>query len=228
MVKNWIVLLAGGCVMGQVHAQQGPWTAPAPPYVPYWVVPAPNQAVPPRFLPPQQVPFPMPFWFWYAPAPGTLPFPQMKPATGETKPVAPPEAAPAPVQAEKVVPAAAPASEVSAPQAALPPGPADKAPEPAVMERTAMPTPEPVPDRRTASPQVQAAEPPARKAAKSVSAPASAPLKAPVAKAKTSDMVAAGAAKKPVAQTNTVTSKPKPAKKSRKLCWKDGRLDVCE
>jgi hypothetical protein len=222
VINKWVVLLASGFVVGQALAQQAPWPAPSMPYVPFWVVPAPTQPVPPQFLLPKNVPFPMPFWLWYAPPPGAVPFPQALPAPGvakaeaksEAKAEVPPEVVPAPAQPEKAV--LPPEPVIS--QAVAPPGPSTEAPEATLVEQVAESLPKTEPKAK-----VQASSVPVRHAvARTASKPQSAPAKAVVTTPKSTPV------KKASAQPGSSASKPKAAKKTRKLCWKDGRLDVCE
>ncbi|MCP5278218.1 MAG: hypothetical protein H6935_07645 [Thiobacillus sp.] len=244
-MNKWIAGAVGFLAGGQVMAQQLPWPVNTMPYVPYWVVPAPLQPMPPRFLSPQQVPFPMPFWFWYAPAPGIVTLPELKHASDQIPPqvrdvhkseVAK-EAASGPAAMQLAAPAQVTPPQVTPPQesqvrpemtvpdmAAREPEPAAEKPVPAPQTETlqevqSAPQPEEQPRAEIKPvPSPVAEQPEVARETKVLHMPAKAPVPGPKVQAR----------KAPSTRSSVVASKPKPAKKSRKLCWKDGRLDVCE
>jgi hypothetical protein len=222
----------------QAWAQEPPWLVQGAPYVPFWIMPVPNQAIPvlpPRYLPPREVPFPMPFWYWYAPPPGGQALQERPAAPAEAKGEARSEARPE-TRSEQTPPAVPMETTVSSQetvQSPVPP-PSDatvhgEAPRIEAAGEQPDPVAVPVPEPKTEA----KAEP--------VAAPIPAPMKPPQEQVsqKAVSVPKANTARKPLvtpvqpaAVASTTTPKPasKPAstKKARKLCWKNGRLDVCE
>jgi hypothetical protein len=216
MFKRSILVLLLTIPMAAAWAQQVPgqpqWIWPFPPF---WIMPAA----------PQPMPFPAPFWLWPAPVP-VWPVPAGG-AQGQQRAARP--AAPPSVPTPQAV--ATPAPSLSAPAVATPPressgqppgsqpGPpsVSLAPVPAnaVPEAPAVP---PVSDQLVVKP----------KEIPSVgTAPASGALGAgPGARAKETKGPASirSETKK---RGNRQTSR-KTKRKPRKLCWQDGRLDVCK
>lgn len=169
----------------------------------YWPQLAPS-------LPGQVMPFPTPFWLW--------PSQQPQPATKAA--IEAPVASPLPAVATPAAPAAT-ASAVSVPAHA--PAPISQAnPEPAETltpavtpaVSTLLVTPIEIPPATTPEPTGQ-------------NEPATLP--APMLPTETGVLAAteSGSVQKPKSIKKSRTAKPKATQKVRKLCWKDGRLDVC-
>jgi hypothetical protein len=197
------IIIAMFCCLGTLPAlaQQPSWPPPAMPYIPFWVPNPPAQPLAPRFLPPSAVPFPMPFWFWYAPPPGTTApvAPQMGAVPQANRPA---PAAPAQVGSE-------PSPAVPAPTAAMPPPEAQAGSESKSATKVAGPGNGGVAKKVSRT----AAKPHPRRVSTTVTQVRKAP-----------------AAKKPLGKT--AAAKPSAsasgqAKKARRLCWENGRLDVC-
>jgi hypothetical protein len=154
--------------------------------------------------PQQRIPFPTPFWLWPPqPAPQAMPTPQVPPMTQVTAPPAKTLDSGPPLVVE-TQPAVSPEPPTASPIS--PPPVIDTAPAPTVTEPTASPAQtNSAPSDLTDPVAVQAApimETPVRAASSPIPAPQPKPVKKP-------------------------QSTKKPSKKLRKLCWKDGRLDVC-
>jgi hypothetical protein len=237
-------------------AQQAAMPLPALPYVPLWMLTPPSQPLAPRFVPPGAVPFPMPFWLWYAPPPGTVlhPAAAAKPVAAvptQASPATPSEALPpaAAVPASAVAPAAQEETKESAHEevkvevremtqtAPVPTSPEKveaktaSPEEPATTQAEAAPatTPE---FKIEAKPEigpvpfVQAVAMPEAKAhAKTAAKPQL--RHAPKAEARTKKRPAAKQVPLRQAMDKTNAAPVKQSKKARKLCWQDGRLDVC-
>lgn len=232
MTNRLTLCLLAGFLAGQASAQQAAWSPSQASYVPLWVVPAPVQPVPPPYLLPQRVPFPMPFWMWFAPPPG-MPWAIPVPPTGVQAAAGPPARLEAPAPTGMPAAGAPPAVTPAPVKPDLPaPVPSDAAPP--VEKSVAVPAVQPEVVASTAAAKPDPAK--VEAARETTGAPAQLPTKVPVKPVETPK------AKTPAPKTERTTPKrtgapvnakvvpapAKPAGKTRKLCWKDGRLDVCE
>lgn len=195
---------------------------------------------PPQFFPPlqpqtapQNVPFPTPFWLWpsHQRMPQVGPLPSAPTISLPAQPALP-AAAPMPMAATASPPTPVPEpAQVASPVAASSPTPAAEKPTAPVHSpmQTTVPS-------ATAPVETHAAR---TEADIGVAAPLAVPLTAPLA---TPEAIPAPTAEirtkvstvstAPVVKTKTfkkvpATTKKRPAGKPRKLCWKDGRLDIC-
>ncbi|MEW6676428.1 MAG: hypothetical protein AB1421_00775 [Pseudomonadota bacterium] len=206
------------------------------PYVPLWVLQPQPQWVPlplampqggtVQVLPPRQVPYPTPFWMWYVPGPAPAsvpaPAPRQQPGAQVVSPAAAggnspgleqKSAAPTPVTLPNMDAALPTPTSAGVEPAALQPAAKEALqPGPAAYDETASAIGQPV----------------------ALSEPEPAPALVPVAKARTAVKQRSNASTA-AATPKTVVASPAKAgkagnngKKSRKLCWMNGRLDVCD
>lgn len=198
------LLLLLAAPMGAAYGQQPVWPWP---YPPFWVVPAP----------PQPMPFPTPFWIWPAPQVPSAPVP-VTPAP--PAPISPAPPAPGHQEEKALAPPLAPAPAMSVPAPPLPgpgpeaaPGPQSPGAAAGRMEIHALPArPEPAPVELSVVPPPAAVPQPGKPAAQHA-----VPEEIPAVQAP--PLSKRAGKKRP--------NSKKPALKPRKLCWKNGRLDVC-
>jgi hypothetical protein len=169
----------------------------------YWPQLAPS-------VPGQVVPFPTPFWLWPVQQPQPATKAAVEAPVASQLPAASTPAAPAATASAASVPAPAPA-----PISQANPEPAETltpAVTPAVP--TLLVTPIEIPPATTPEPTGQ-------------TEPATLPALMPPAETSAPGAAVSDPAKKPKLIKKSRTAKPKTTQKVRKLCWKDGRLDVC-
>jgi hypothetical protein len=244
-------------MLGLVVAAQASAQAVGPvgiPYVPMWVMqpqpqwmPIPPLALPqggavpvlpPRQVPPQlvsahQMPYPTPFWMWYVPSPAPAPASTPAPVAGQTRsPAAAPAVLPATEQKTEVPQPVLPPI-VEAVPVSPPPAPTPAPVEPVAGQSAATVHPAPEVSQAVAPEGVRAASGATAQPTPS-SEPQPAPALVPPAKARTAakQRSTGGPASTRANATSALPAKAGKngtnGKKSRKLCWKNGRLDVCE
>lgn len=191
-------LFAAAALAGPDDKTAQPAQAPSPGSV--------QNPAPPGLYPYYLVPF-FPF-LWPVP-PAALAQPQSYPFV-----IWLPFQPPAPHAPVTAPPAAPPQPAVASPEPPAPPAPPVTAQEPSTAH-----TPTPVAPPEAAPPPVVADEPPS---------PATPSTQGAAAPAATPQNVAP--ARKPPAAKPAASPRPTPATKpaKRKLCWRDGRLDVCK
>lgn len=155
-----------------------------------------------------------------APSPSAV----VKDAVSAPEPAQPRVAEPAvPVAAEAPTP---PAPTVAQPEPEKLPQEAARPPEPPILAKPAPETPPEHGSPAAASPA------PTTGPAPVLAAPAKAPVAGPKVRSPDKTGVQSSPTGQPAPETVAAkkadNGKPKSVKKSRKLCWKDGRLDVCE
>lgn len=214
----------GASVQAQQSFAPGP-QAPFWPFNPYspqlhmWAAPMPMQPMPMQPMP-LPMPFPTPFWLW--------PMAPQWPAQSQPATTAPPSALTTPTPATDLPPPQSDALPASAEIVATPS--ASEAPQSTLTtDETAAP--------ELAMPRVEHSDsPPASASAVVTPLPTSsdtpdtpadsASLAAPVdAPSQVEPATTTRQVDTPVVKSRTATKKS--TRKIRKLCWKDGRLDVC-
>jgi hypothetical protein len=222
----------GASVQAQQSFAPGPQTPfwsfnPYFPQAQMWAAPMPMQPMR-QLMPqpiPQPIPFPTPFWLWpmvpQIPAPSPSPPVRESAATTAT----PDSAQVMQIPSPDLSPAASDAPQTSA-DAATPSTP--EVPLSATAEVTPAPELDAPYDTATDSPPAGAAAvdpglPTSPEAPATPTDPAS--LAPPVAVPEAEPVTTADQIDNPVVKART--AKKKSTRKIRKLCWKDGRLDVC-
>jgi len=181
-----------------------------------WAQPATMPRVAAQPGVPPVLPFPTPFWLWPLP-------PQQSPIA------LPSPAAPLPTTPS---PPPVPAAQVETPTPETPPVTLPEVPEVPEATLTKAPTTTPATPEISLTKQEQApveALHPIAPIETTVPAPAIEAQISPITPTENMPQAAAEAkpAREAIAPKKAKTAKKKSTKKVRKLCWKDGRLDVC-
>jgi hypothetical protein len=221
LMRNLMVLSLAIFTSAAWSQQPGPLQLTGWPQILFWTVNPynlqPQLWAQPTTMPrpgiPQAIPFPTPFWLWPLPPQPLSLTPPLPSASLPTIPSPPVVSA---VQVETSLPETAPVTPQAVQEEALAKAPAST---PAATE-VSITKPEPAPEIST--PPIAPIE---------VTALTSS-IEAPLTPATHDESVAlTEAEQKPASEAKPLkkarTAKKNATKKVRKLCWKDGRLDVC-